>query len=124
LAWLLLLLAAACEMILPIGFRYTNGFKTNYPLIALTMLLMIASFALLSQATNRGIHVGTAYAAWTGLGATGTAILGIIRFNEPRDLKRLSCLALVIIGVLGLKFFTPPETKPLTPAVTTTPLKH
>src|SRR3954468_17087738 len=110
-AWLLLILAGACEMIWPVGFKYTNGFKQNIPLIALTMLLMITSFGLLSQATSRGIHVGTAYAVWTGIGATGTAILGIILFNEPRDAVRLSCLGLVILGVLGLKFFAPPEAK-------------
>src|SRR3954471_22306224 len=104
-AWFLLLLAGACEMAWPIGFKYTNGFKSNYPFIAATMATMILSFFLLSQATNRGIHVGTAYAVWTGLGAAGTAILGMFLFNEPRDATRLVCLSLIIAGVLGLKFF-------------------
>src|SRR5207248_1702798 len=108
-AWLLLLLAGACEMIWPIGFKYTNGFKQNYPLVGLTMLLMITSFGLLSQATSKGIHVGTAYAVWTGIGAAGTAILGMILFHEPRDAVRIACLLLIIIGAAGLKFFSPPE---------------
>jgi quaternary ammonium compound-resistance protein SugE len=109
-AWFLLILAGACEMIWPVGFKYTNGFRTNIPMIALTMILMITSFGLLSQATGKGIHVGTAYAVWTGIGAAGTAIVGMILFNEPRDFVRLSCLGLIILGVLGLKFLSPPET--------------
>jgi quaternary ammonium compound-resistance protein SugE len=59
-------------------------------------------------ADGRGIHIGTAYAVWTGIGASGTAILGMILFQEPRDIIRLSCLALIIAGVVGLKFFSPP----------------
>jgi quaternary ammonium compound-resistance protein SugE len=107
-AWLFLFLAACCEMAWPLGFKYTNGFKAHYPVVALTMATMILSFALLSLATNRGIHIGTAYAVWTGLGAAGTVIVGIYLFKEPRDLTRLSCLALIILGVIGLKFFAPP----------------
>jgi quaternary ammonium compound-resistance protein SugE len=111
-AWLFLFLAGACEMAWPLGFKYTNGFRTHYGVVALTMASMLLSFALMSVAVNRGIHVGTAYAVWTGLGATGTAILGMMLYNEPRDLSRLACLGLVIVGVVGLKFFSPPEKKP------------
>ncbi len=111
-AWLLLLLAGACEMAWPIGFKYTNGFKIHYWAIALTAGIMILSFWLLSQATSRGIHVGTAYAVWTGIGACGTAVLGMILFNEPKDAVRLSCLALIILGVLGLKFLSPGSDAP------------
>ena len=121
-AWLLLILAAACEMAWPIGFKYTNGFKQHYWAVALTMAIMITSFALLSQATSRGIHVGTAYAVWTGLGAAGTAILGMYLFNEPRDAIRLACLGLIILGALGLKFLTPqasPDPSGTTAAQTT-----
>ena len=115
-AWLYLVLAAGCEMAWPIGFKYTNGFKAHYPFIALTMAIMITSFWLLSLATNKGIHVGTAYAVWTGLGAAGTAVLGMILFNEPRDGIRLACLSLIILGVLGLKFLSPPEAPAAAPA--------
>ena len=108
-AWLFLLLAAACEMAWPIGFKYTNGFRTHYPFIALTMVIMLTSFWLMSQSVSRGIHIGTAYAVWTGLGAAGTVILGMIMFKEPRDAIRLAFLGVIIIGVVGLKFFSPPE---------------
>jgi quaternary ammonium compound-resistance protein SugE len=102
-AWLYLLIAGACEMVWPIGFKYTNGFKEHTWAIAGTLGVMLISFWLMSIAINRGIHVGTAYAVWTGIGACGTAILGMILFNEPRDWARLGCLALVIAGVIGLK---------------------
>jgi quaternary ammonium compound-resistance protein SugE len=105
--WLYLLLAGLCEMAWPLGFKYTNGFRSNYPLIALTIAIGLLSFWLLAQATYKGIPIGTAYAVWTGLGATGTAILGITLFGEPRDFLRLSCLTLIILGVIGLKLSSP-----------------
>lgn len=108
-AWFLLFLAGVCEMAWPLGFKYTNGFKQHIWLIAATMAIMLLSFALMSQAVSRGIHVGTAYAVWTALGAAGTAALGMYLFNEPRDLVRIGCLGLIIVGVVGLKFLTPPE---------------
>jgi quaternary ammonium compound-resistance protein SugE len=108
-AWIFLLLAAACEMAWPIGFKYTNGFRTNYAFIALTMAIMLLSFWLMSQSVARGIHIGTAYAVWTGLGAAGTVILGMIMFKEPRDVLRLTFLVVIIIGVVGLKFVSPPD---------------
>jgi len=119
-AWIYLVLAAVCEMAWPIGFKYTNGFKSNYPIAGLTMLIMLTSFLLLSQATSKGIHIGTAYAVWTGLGAAGTAILGIYLFHDPKDPIRLTCLSLIILGAIGLKFLSPPsEQPPQTPAPTT-----
>lgn len=106
--WILLILAAACEMIWPIGFKYTNGFTRNIPLIGGTILIMTLSFILMMFAIrDHRIPVGTAYAVWTGLGTAGTAILGILMFNEPRNVGRLVCLSLVIIGVMGLKLFSP-----------------
>jgi quaternary ammonium compound-resistance protein SugE len=120
--WLYLLLAGVCEMAWPLGFKYTNGFRSNYPAIGLTIAIGLLSFWLLSQATYKGIPIGTAYAVWTGLGATGTAILGILLFDEPRDLLRFSCLTLIILGVLGLKFLspTPPAAPPANPLNTST----
>jgi quaternary ammonium compound-resistance protein SugE len=108
-AWIFLLFAGACEMVWPLGFKFTNGFKEHYWAVALTFLIMILSFWLMSQATNRGIPVGTAYAVWTGIGASGTAILGMIIFHESRDWIRLVCLSVIIVGVVGLKLFSPPE---------------
>lgn len=108
--WVFLLLAAVCEMAWPLGFKYTNGFKQHYFVVALTMLTMLISFALLSLATSKGIPIGTAYAVWTGLGAAGTAILGIFLFKEPGNLARIMCLVLIIMGVVGLKLLSPPET--------------
>ncbi len=103
-AWFYLILAGICEMAWPIGFKYTDGFKTHYGVMAITLAIMTLSFALMSIATSKGIHVGTAYAIWTGIGAGGTAILGIILYKEPRDVFRLACIALIILGAAGLKF--------------------
>ena len=101
--WIYLMAAGTCEMIWPLGFKYTHGFKTHYWAVALTFAIMITSFGLMSLATSHKIPVGTAYAVWTGLGATGTVILGMIFFGESRDLLRLCCLGLIIAGVVGLK---------------------
>jgi len=109
-AWVFLLCAAVCEMIWPFGFKYTNGFKTNFALIGLTFGVMGLSMWLLGQATAKGIHIGTAYAVWTGLGAAGTALIGMLLFKEPRDAIRITCLMLIIAGALGLKFLSPPTT--------------
>jgi quaternary ammonium compound-resistance protein SugE len=111
-AWLYLLLAGVCEMAWPLGFKYTNGFKTHYGYIALTLGTMTFSFWLMSQATAKGIHLGTAYAVWTGMGATGTAILGMILFKEPRDVARLVCLGMIIVGIVGLKLLSPVAAAP------------
>jgi quaternary ammonium compound-resistance protein SugE len=108
-AWMYLMLAGACEMIWPIGFKFTHGFTTKYWLVGLTFGIMVLSFWLMSLATARGVHVGTAYAVWTGLGASGTAVLGMMLFNEPRNVMRLFCLGLIIMGVMGLKFLSPAE---------------
>jgi quaternary ammonium compound-resistance protein SugE len=108
-AWVLLLLAACCEMAWPLGFKYTKGFKEHYPVVALTMAMMILSFWLMSQAVGKGVAVGTAYAVWTGLGAAGTAILGIVIFKEPHQFMRVACIGFVVAGVVGLKLYAPPE---------------
>ena len=101
-AWIYLLLAGLCEIVWAIGLKYTDGFTKPWPTVG-TVLVMILSFILLAQAM-RTLPVGTAYASWTGIGAVGTAILGMVLFNEPKDLVRLACIGLIIIGVLGLKF--------------------
>lgn len=103
--WMYLVLAGVCEMVWPVGFKYSAGFTRVWP-TAGTFACMLVSFGLLSLATRGGIHVGTAYAVWTGLGAAGTAALGIYLFHEPRDVLRLMCLGLIIAGVIGLKLLS------------------
>lgn len=104
--WLYLILAAGCEMIWPLGFKYSDGFTNwsrNWPVIGGTFAVMLASFGFMSMATRGGLPVGTVYAVWTGLGTTGIVLIGMFILNEPRDVKRLVCLALIIVGVVGLK---------------------
>src|SRR4051812_24253539 len=108
-AWVYLFIAGACEMVWPLGFKYTHGFKAHYPAVAVTFAIMTLSLWLMAQATAKGIPVGTAYAVWTGLGAAGTAVLGMILFNDPRDAFRITCLSLIIVGAVGLKFRPPPS---------------
>ena len=107
--WFYLLLAGACEMVWPVGFKYTHGFSRHYWAVGGTAAVMLLSFWLMSLATKGGIHVGTAYAVWTGIGAAGTALLGMLLYDEPRDWMRLTCLGLIIAGAVGLKFLSPPE---------------
>src|ERR1700730_11606771 len=111
-AWFFLLLAGACEMVWPLGFKYTHGFKVHVPAMVLTLAIMTLSFYLMSVATAKGIPVGTAYAVWTGIGAAGTAILGMMLFNDPRDAIRITCLILIIIGAIGLKLWPGESEKP------------
>lgn len=99
--WAYLLLAGAFEIAWALGLKYTMNFTRLLPSVA-TVAAMALSFFFLSVAL-RNIPIGTAYAVWTGIGAVGTAIAGIILFNEPRDLLRLACIGLIVAGILGLK---------------------
>jgi quaternary ammonium compound-resistance protein SugE len=101
-AWIWLILAGVFEIGWAIGLKYTDGFSKLIPSL-LTITLMIASFFLLSIAVKE-IPIGTGYAIWTGIGAIGVAIAGMILFQESRDILRLICIGLIIIGVLGLKW--------------------
>jgi quaternary ammonium compound-resistance protein SugE len=101
-AWIFLLAAAACEIAWAIGLKYTDGFTRLWPTL-FTVTTLIISFVLLSQAV-RNLPIGTAYAMWTGIGAAGTAVLGMIIFNEPHDVWRIVCLLFIVGGTLGLKF--------------------
>ena len=100
-AWLFLLVAGLCEIIWAIGLKYTEGFTSLWPTIG-TVAAMAASIGFLGLAL-KALPVGTAYAAWTGIGAVGTAALGIYLFNEPATLLRLSCIGLIFAGIIGLK---------------------
>ncbi len=100
-AWVVLLLAGLLEMGWAIGLKYTEGFTRLWPSVG-TALSMVLSVVLLGWAM-RSLPVGTAYAVWTGIGAVGTVILGIVLFHEPANAARLVCVGLIIAGILGLK---------------------
>ena len=101
-AWVYLLIAGLLEVGWALGLKYTDGFTRLLPSV-FTVAAMIGSFVLLGQAL-RVLPIGTAYAIWTGIGAVGTAILGMMLFDEPRDLARILCILLIVAGILGLKF--------------------
>ena len=99
--WLLLLIAGVFEIIWAIGMKYSAGWTKLWPSIG-TLVAMIISFALLSMAMKH-LPVGTAYAVWTGIGAAGAAILGIVLFAEPLTAARVGCILLIVTGIVGLK---------------------
>ena len=100
-AWLLLIAAGLLEVVWAIGLKYTEGFSRLVPRV-ITIAAMIASVWLLAMAL-KSIPVGTGYAVWTGIGAVGTAILGIILFNEAATVARIACIGLIVTGIFGLK---------------------
>ncbi len=100
-SWVLLLIAGLLEVVWAIGLKYTEGFSKLMPSV-ITITAMIASVWLLALAL-KGIPVGTGYAVWTGIGAVGTAILGIALFGEAASLARIACIGLIVAGILGLK---------------------
>jgi len=101
-AWIYLFFAGLFEVAWAIGLKYTNGFTRLLPSIV-TVASIVISLVLLGLAL-RSLPVGTAYAVWTGIGATGTALLGIWLFGEPATALRLSCIGLIVAGIVGLKF--------------------
>jgi len=103
-AWLYLVVAGLLETGWAIGLKYTDGFTKPVPSI-LTGLAIAASMFLLAVAA-RTIPIGTAYAVWVGIGTVGAVILGIILFDEPRDLSRLFFVGLLIVSLVGLKLTT------------------
>ena len=102
LSWVLLVIAGLFEVAWAIGLKYTQGFTRLWPSIG-TVVALAASMGLLGLAA-RILPIGTAYAVWTGIGAVGTAVLGIALFGDSANSLRLLCLALVVVGILGLKF--------------------
>jgi quaternary ammonium compound-resistance protein SugE len=100
-AWIYLIIAGIFEIGWAIGLKYTDGFSRLWPSVG-TIGAMIVSFILLSTAMKT-IPVGTAYAVWTGIGAAGTAVLGMWLFDETRDFMRFACIALILAGVIGLR---------------------
>ena len=103
--WIFLGIAGLLEIAWAIGLKYTEGWSRLVPSF-ITALLMIASFYFLSLAL-RTLPIGTAYAVWTGIGTVGATILGMLLFNEPRDIIRMICILLIIAGIAGLKITSP-----------------
>jgi len=103
--WLLLVVAGLLEVGWAIGLKYTEGFTRLIPSV-LTLSAMAGSMLLLGLAM-KSLPVGTSYAVWVGVGAVGTAILGMVLFNEPASAGRLVSLGLIVAGIVGLRLATP-----------------
>lgn len=103
--WVILLVAGLFEIGWAIGIKYTEGFTRLWPTVW-TLLSMTLSVILLGVAVKT-LPLGTAYAVWVGVGAIGTAVFGIILFNEPANAARVLSLALILAGIVGLKLSTP-----------------
>ncbi len=102
--WYILFIAGLFEIAWAIGLKYSAGFTKLWPSV-FTIASMILSMGLLSISV-KSLPVGTAYAVWTGIGAVGTAILGIYLFNESHDIARLFFIFLIVVGIVGLKVFS------------------
>ena len=103
--WLLLVLAGLFEVAWAIGLKYTEGFTRPWPTLG-TVAAMVISLGLLGLAM-KSLPVGTSYAVWVGVGAVGTAILGIVLLGEPATAGRLVSLGLIVAGIVGLKLASP-----------------
>lgn len=100
-SWLILFFAGLLETVWAAGLKYSHGFSKPLPTVG-TLIAMVASFWLLSLAMKE-LPLGTAYAIWTGIGAVGSVILGIILFQDPLTMPRLFCVGLIVAGLVGLK---------------------
>jgi quaternary ammonium compound-resistance protein SugE len=104
-AWILLALAGLFEIVWAVGLKYADGFTKPAP-SAITITAMIVSMYLLALAA-RSLPIGTAYAVWTGIGAVGAALLGMMLFGESANLARLGSIALIVAGIAGLRLSSP-----------------
>ncbi|WP_426451433.1 quaternary ammonium compound efflux SMR transporter SugE [Paenibacillus sp. S-38] len=100
-AWIYLVLAGLMEIVWAFGLKYSNGWTRLWPSV-ITVAGMIISFYLLSLAL-KSLPLGTAYAIWTGIGAVGTVIVGMLFLGEPRDLLRVGFVLAILVGIIGLK---------------------
>jgi quaternary ammonium compound-resistance protein SugE len=100
--WLVLIISGVLEVVWAMGIRSTHGFTRFWPSVY-TIGTMAVGIYLLSLAV-RTLPIGTAYAVWTGIGAVGTALCGMLLFDEPRDWPRLAFILLIVAGIVGLKF--------------------
>lgn len=104
-SWIILFIAGLLEVVWAIGLKYTHGFTRLVPSM-ITVTAMIVSIVMLSWAM-KSLPTGTAYAVWTGIGAVGAAITGIVLFGESANPARLLSLVLIVAGIIGLKLSTP-----------------
>ena len=104
-AWIILLIAGLFEVGWAVGLKFTEGFTRPIPIV-LTAISLVLSMGLLGWSVKT-LPLGTAYAVWTGVGAVGTAMVGVVLFKEPATAARLVCLGLIVAGILGLKVFSP-----------------
>ena len=103
--WIYLFIAGLLEVAWAIGLKYTNGWTRLVPSL-ITGVLMVASFYFLSLAVKT-LPIGTAYAVWTGIGTVGAVLIGMVLFDESKDIIRVICIALIIAGIAGLKLTSP-----------------
>jgi len=103
-AWFLLILAGLMEIGWAVGMKYTNGFTRPWPSLGTVACIGVSLFLL--SLSLKTIPLGTAYAVWTGIGAVGTAILGMMYYQESTALPRILCLFMIVAGTVGLKFFS------------------
>lgn len=100
-AWIYILIASVFEISWAVGLKYSQGF-TQLKASIFTVITMILSYIFLAMGTKT-LPIGTAYAVWTGIGAVGTAIYGILYFNEPKEMVRIFFIFLIVIGIIGLR---------------------
>lgn len=100
-SWIILFVAGLLEVVWAVGLKYTHGFSRLVPSV-ITVVAMVISMAMLSWAM-KSLPVGTAYAVWTGIGAVGAAITGILLLGESASPMRIASLALIVMGIIGLK---------------------
>ena len=104
-AWATLLLAGLFETAWAIGMKVSDGFTRLWPSVW-TVVTMLASIVLLARAV-KVLPIGTAYAVWTGIGAAGAALIGVIWLHEPASIRRVACIALIVAGTIGLRLVSP-----------------
>ncbi|MEL7043440.1 MAG: quaternary ammonium compound efflux SMR transporter SugE [Pseudomonadota bacterium] len=104
-AWTILFAAGCFEVVWAVALKYTDGFSRLWPSVLFGISAWL-SFALLSQAL-KSIPLGSAYAVWTGVGAVGVAIFGIVFLGEPASALRVLCIGLIVAGIVGLKLVSP-----------------
>ena len=104
-SWVYLFIAGLLEVAWAVGLKYTNGFTKLMPSLW-TLLAMLGSIGMLGLAL-RQLPLGTAYAVWTGIGTVGTAIAGMVLLNEPAGAMRLGAIAMIVAGIIALKFLSP-----------------
>lgn len=100
-AWVYLVLAGVLEVVWAVGLKYSEGFSRLWPSV-ITLVATVASFWLLALALKH-LPLGTGYAIWVGIGAVGTAFVGMLIFKEPATVARLMCIGLIVAGIIGLK---------------------